>query len=158
MEFEQLKMFGLASEKIRIDKEKSKLHDTNFPTLLHTMMVEFKSYQHKLFEELKPQLIELVFTICEKVIRQKLSDPQALVATIESLLSTYPLDEEKITIFLSPSDVIALKKKEGLLPLEGVHIASDALLSKGDVRIQTQQHILHATIERQLNYLKTMCL
>lgn len=136
-----------------------------FFDLLQTMTRKVLEQKHTLLDQLKPEIIEFALAICERVIRKELTQPQAFVRLINSLLSaaTLSLEDDYIQIILSPDDFMLLEKSFDQIhydkhEIKGIRFASDSLVRRGDCRIETKSGILKYDILRELTDLQTKIL
>lgn len=130
--------------------------------LLQKLAEKVMEQKEKLLEQLKPEIIEFSLTICERVLRQELSQPQILVKLIDALLATavQHLQDEDMKLLLSPEDLVLIQahlhqihydKKE----IKRLRFLSDPQIKRGDVRIETESGMLHQTIVRSLDDLRS---
>jgi len=128
-----------------------------FLDLLQTMTRKILEQKNRLFDQLKPEIIEFALSVCERVIRKELTQPQALVRLINSLLTSIApsLKHDTIQIVLSPDDFVMLEKSFNQIhydkrEIEGVRFVSDPLMRRGNCRIETKSGLLNYDISREL--------
>ncbi len=133
--------------------DESKVH----VDLLQTMARKILEQKKHLLDQLKPEIIEFAIAVCERVIRKELTQPQALVRLINSLLAsaTPSLKNDTIRIVLSPDDFVMLEKSFHHIQydereVEGVRFVSDPLMRRGDCRVETKTGLLNYDISREL--------
>ncbi len=122
----------------------------------------FHLFEHKkgLLNLLKPEIIELSLTICEKVVRQELSAPSALAKLIDTYINA-AINEtsgEEVKVYLSCEDLVLLEKEIVTYGESRVAFLPDGKLERGDVRIETPSALLSGTIARELEDLRARLL
>lgn len=158
---EQMQMFGLSNEEIElpVKEKKPRLSEEKvIVSLLQKVTEQLLVYKKQLLQQVKPQLIDLAILLCEKVIRQQLSNPQALAKMIDSVLLAEmgSIDDEKVFVVLCPEDLILLKESHNLFDFgKKIQFISDPQLNRSDVRIETKDTMINATIIRQLQTLRS---
>ncbi len=140
---------------------RAKIENKSFITLLQSIARRLLEQKEQIFSQLKPELINLAMIICEKIIRKELSSPMTLVKLIDSELSSMSihLQEESVSIVLSPDDLILLEKHLSKIfydkrEIKKLHFVSDPHLLRGDFRIETAKSLLNCSIQRELEDLQ----
>ncbi len=149
----------------KIGYDRAMLEQEFLMVLLQKVTHKFIEQKSRFLEALKPEIIEFSLSVCEKVIRQELLQPDKLAKMIDSLLAaaTPFLQGELVKIILSPDDLVSLEKYIGKIQydqkeIKGVRFAPDPQVKRGDCRIETKQALLNCTISRELEDLKTKVL
>lgn len=133
--------------------------------LLQTVAQKLFEQKKALFEQLKPEVIELAIALSERVIRKELSQPEQMVRLINSLLqaSTTHFHHEPVQIVLSPEDLVMLEQHLAKIQYDrraivGLSFRADAWLKRGDCRIEAQSALLNYSISRELSNLQAKIL
>ncbi len=133
--------------------------------LLQRIIEKILEQKHNLCERLKPELIEFSLTVCERVIRQELSQPEKLAKMIDSLLAgaAVSLQGDLVKIVLAPDDLVLLEKHLNKIQydkreIKALRFVSDPLMRRGDCRIETKAGLLNCSISRELEDLRTKVL
>ncbi|MCC5832891.1 MAG: hypothetical protein JJU12_07610 [Chlamydiales bacterium] len=132
---------------------------------LQMMARKILELKNRLLDQLKPEIVEFTLAVCERVIRKELSQPQALVRLINSLLvsATPSLKNDTIQIVLSPDDFVILEKSFTQIQYDkreiaGIRFVADPLMRRGDCRIETKTGLLNYDISRELADLQSKVL
>lgn len=149
----------------KIGYEKSREEIKIFIDLLQTMARKILEYKHRLLDQLKPEVIEFAMTVCERLIRKELSQPEALVNLIHSLLTATKnsLKSDAIDIIVAPEDLSMLESHLSSFArlsngVEGLTFRKDPLMRRGDVRLETKAGLLNYDLARELADLQTLVL
>lgn len=133
--------------------------------VLQTLSRKLLDYKQRLLEQLKPEVVEFAISVCERIIRKELSQPEALVKLINSLLSyaASSVRHETVHLILSPEDLVVLENHLTSIHYDkrdigGVSFRADSLMKRGDCRIETSTGLLNYTISRQLGDLQSKVL
>lgn len=132
-------------------------------TLLQKMVQRILEQKERLLQQLKPEIIEFAIAICEKFLREKLSQPEKLVRLIDSLLAqSIPFFQgELVKIVLSPEDLVMLEQHlkdfhYDRREIKGLRFLSDPELRRGDFRIENKSGLLNFLLQRELEELRGM--
>ncbi|MEZ5315181.1 MAG: FliH/SctL family protein [Chlamydiales bacterium] len=141
----------------RIGYQKALDENQSFLHLLQKMAHKILEQKNHLLDLIKPEIIEFIIAICERVIRKELNDPDSLVQLINSLLnSTTPsLKNDVVHIVLSSEDFMMLDKSFDKIQydkreIKHIRFTSDPLMRQGDCRIETKTGLLNYDISREL--------
>lgn len=133
--------------------------------MLQTIASKLLEQKKHLLDHLKPELVEFSLVVCEKVIRQELSQPERLAKMIDSHLATATpfLQGDLVKIILAPDDLIVLEDYLGKIQYDKREIKSlrfvpDSSIRRGDCRIETKTGLLNCSISRQLEDLRSKVL
>jgi flagellar assembly protein FliH len=125
--------------------------------LLQTLARKLLEKKERLLDELKPEVIEFAIALCERVIRKELSQPEAMVKLINSLLNVCApqLQHEVLQVVLAPDDLVMLEEHLARIQYDtreiaGISFRADPYIRQGDCRIETQAGLLNYTISRAL--------
>lgn len=130
-------------------------------TLLKNATSLFQSYKEEMFEQAKPELIRFTLAVCEKMLRNELSNPSAFAALLEklflqakSILKVVPVD-----IVLAPEDLKMLENNMAVLDytndeLKNTNFIADSTLERGNCRLETAFGLINFDIARLLHELE----
>lgn len=120
----------------------------------------FLQAEQEVFEYIAPDFLEISIDIAKKIVKKEIEqDPQIILETILDVLRTISKDEAKVNIKVNPAQVRLTKENlpemVSSLGLEAkVSVIADDTLELGDCIIQTNNGIVDATIETQLDIIK----
>ncbi|MDF2577050.1 MAG: fliH [Chlamydiales bacterium] len=130
----------------------------------------FKNLNHKLERErfeltdkLRPDLINLATSICEKVLKRDLAQESSMVQLIDSLLLQHQrlIKEAPLTIVLPSEEATTIRNwlekqhyDSNSQLMDKVQFQPDERMIKGNCRIEFPMGIIHFDIERQLAEIK----
>jgi len=129
----------------------------NFRNLLGAFM----NAEDKVFGVVAPNIQELALEISKKVIKKEVTtDPQILLSTVMDVLKTLSKNEPKITLRVNPMQVQYIKdilpEQIRLLGMETkLTVLPDENMTEGGCIIQTNNGIVDASIEAQLEIVQT---
>lgn len=148
----------LGYERARVET-KSLLH------VLQTLSQKLLEHKHHLLEQMKPEVVEFAISVCERIIRKELSQPEALVKLINSLISyaASMIHNDAVQLILAPDDLVMLESYLASIHYDkreigGVSFRTDPLMQRGDCRLETRAALLNYTISRQLTDLQSKVL
>lgn len=125
--------------------------------LLQTITQKLIEQKTRLLDHLKPEVIEFAITVCERVIRKELSQPETMAKLIHSLITVCAphLRQETVHIILAPDDLVMLESYLAHIhhdkrQIEAIHFRGDPLVKRGDCRIEMQAGLLNYSIAREL--------
>lgn len=116
----------------------------------------FMSSEKRVFEAIAPDLIEISLEIAKKIIKHEVQiDPQIVIDTVMDIMKNIPKNEPKIVIKVNPVQSQYVKdnlpEQLTLLGVESkVSIVSDDNISEGSCIVQTNNGVVDASIEAQL--------
>ena len=128
--------------------------------ILQKLISKLLEEKKRLFEKLKPEVVELSLSISECIIRKELSRPETLIKFIQTLLQEC-IEEggcDFVRILLSPKDASLIKSYTKEDTLEGLLLSSDSSIVSGDCRIEMRSALLHHTVARELSELQAKIL
>lgn len=120
----------------------------------------FMGARKEVYEYIAPDLLEICVDIAKKIIKKELeTDPQALVNTIVDVLKTISKNEPKITIKVKPQAVQFIKDTIPNITYEygieaNINIIADPSIEEGGCVFQTNNGIVDASIDTQLEIIK----
>ncbi len=145
--------------------DRAKKEFAAFYTLLQSLADKILEHKKHLFQQLKPEIIDFAITLCERVIRQELSQPEKLVRLIDSLLTaaTTSINGDMVKIILSPEDLVLIETHRSKIQydkreIKGLRFVPDPAVRRGDYRIETKRGILNCSIARELEDLRSKVL
>ena len=120
----------------------------------------FMSAKKDVFEYIAPDILEISVDIAKKIIKKELeSDPQVLMNTIVDVLKTVSKNEPKIVIRVRPQAVSFIKDTIPNITYQygidsKINIVSDPSIEEGGCIFQTNNGIVDASIDTQLEIIK----
>lgn len=133
--------------------------------ILQTLSKKLLEHKYHLLEQLKPEVVEFAISVCERVIRRELSQPEALVKLINTLISyaSSAIHNDSVQLILAPEDLVMLESYLASIHYDKreigeVRFCTDPLMQRGDCRIETRSSLLNYTISRQLSDLQSKVL
>ena len=121
---------------------------------------EFMNAPKNVFEYIAPDILEISVDIAKKIIKKEVeSDPQVLVDTIVDVRKTVSKSEPKINIRVKPQAVQFIKDTLPNITYEygidaKVNIIADPSIEEGGCIFQTNNGIVDASIDTQLEIIK----
>lgn len=149
----------------RIGYEKAKEERELSLRLFQNIVAKILEEKRRLIDHLKPELIEFALVVSEKVIRSELSQKEKLVKLIDSYLALAlpEFQGEIVKVILHPEDLMMITEEIEHLngsakEMKGVKFLSDPLICRGDIRIETKNHLLNFILTRELDDLRSKVL
>lgn len=106
-------------------------------------------------EKVTEQLFQLAMTVTGQLIRRELhTDPGQIVAVVREAMSSLPVAERKVNIYLQPEDASLVRDALSLShdsDSQPWQIIEDPLLSRGGCKLQAGQSYIDASVETRLN-------
>ena len=143
-------------EGYRLGLENAKTDVENFKNEFQ----KFMSARKDVFEYIAPDILEISVNIAKKIIKKELNtDPQVLINTIIDVLKTVAKSESKVTIKVNPQSVQFIKDTIPIIAYEygieaKVNILADPSIENGGCIFQTNNGIVDASIDTQLEIIK----
>ena len=123
-------------------------------------IADFMNAKSEVFEYIAPDLLEISVEIAQKIIKKEVeTDPQVLINTIIDVLKTVSKNEPKINIRVRPQAVPFIKDTLPNITYEygidtKINIISDPSVDEGGCIFQTNNGIVDASIDTQLEIIK----
>lgn len=120
----------------------------------------FMNARKDVFEYIAPDILEISVDIAKTIIKKELeADPQVLVNTIVEVLRTVSKNEPKIIIKVRPQSVQFIKDTIPNITYQygidsKINIVSDPSIDEGGCVLQTNNGIVDASIDTQLEIIK----
>ena len=120
----------------------------------------FMNARKEVFEYIAPDILEICVDITKTIIKKELeSDPQVLINTILDVLRTVSKNEPKINIRIRPQSVQLIKDTIPNITYQygidsKINIISDPAIEDGGCVLQTNNGIVDASIDTQLEIIK----
>ena len=121
---------------------------------------EFLGAPKEVFEYISPDILEISVDIAKRIIKKEVqSDPQIIINTIVDVLKTASKNEPKVNIRVSPKvvtfvkDVLPNTMYENGIDTQ-VNIISDPSIEEGGCVFQTNNGIVDASIDTQIEIIK----
>ena len=127
---------------------------------LRTDIVSFMKAPKDVFEYIAPDILEISVDIAKKIIKKEVeSDPQVLINTIIDVLKTVSKNEPKINIRVRPQAVQFIKDTLPNITYQygieaKINIVSDPSIEEGGCVLQTNNGIVDASLDTQLEIIK----
>ena len=124
------------------------------------LMKEFMGAPKEVFEYIAPDILEISVDIAKKIVKQELkTDPQVLLDIILDVLKNACKNEPKVSIKVHPQIVAFLKDAMPTVTYEygiesKINILSDPSVEEGGCVFQTNNGIVDASIDTQLEIIK----
>lgn len=128
--------------------------------LFRAEIAKFMSAKKDVFEYIAPDLLEISVDIAKKIIKKEVEhDPQILIDTIIDVLKTVSKNEPKIVIRVKPQAVQFVKDTiPNIIYQYGIdskiNIVADPSIEDGGCVFQTNNGIVDASIDTQLEIIK----
>ncbi len=125
-----------------------------------TELACFMNSRNEVFEYIAPDILEISVDIAKKIIKKEVeSDPQVLINTIVDVLKTVSKSEPKINIRVKPQAVQFIKDTIPNITYQygidaKINIVSDPSIEEGGCVFQTNNGIVDASIDTQLEIIK----
>lgn len=137
--------------------EKARAELQNLIQMLNALAMGLSCKQEGIYEQMKPELIQFCFSICENLLRDSLKNPKAFIGLIERLITEAKtlFKEAPITIVLSPEDLEKFQQDLNKIvkdneDLKKLTFASDKGIEQGNCRIETSLGLINFDIKRLL--------
>lgn len=120
----------------------------------------FMNATNNVFEYVAPDILEISVNIAQKIIKKEVeSDPQVLINTIVEVLKTISKSEPKIIIRVKPQAVQFIKDTLPNITYQygidtKINIVADPSIEEGGCIFQTNNGIVDASIDTQLEIIK----
>ena len=143
-------------EGYRIGLEKAQADIDNFKKEL----TSFMNARTDVFEYIAPDILEISVNIAKTIIKKELdSDPQVLINTIVDVLKTVSKNEPKITIKVRPQSIQFIKDTLPNITYQygiesKINIIADPSIEEGGCVLQTNNGIVDASIDTQIEIIK----
>ena len=103
-------------------------------------------------QDVENDLIALVMTMTRQLVRRELkAQPEHVIGAVRAAMAVLPIGDRKLKLFLHPADVELVKTG---LSIEADNTSwqwvEDPLLTRGGVRIETDDTTVDATVEARL--------
>lgn len=125
-----------------------------------TNLIAFMNSREDVFEYIAPDILEISVDIAKKIIKKEVeSDPQVLINTIVDVLKTLSKNEPKINIKVKPQAVQFIKDTIPNITYQygidaKINIIADPSIEEGGCVFQTNNGIVDASIDTQLEIIK----
>ena len=125
-----------------------------------TELSNFMNAKKDVFEYIAPDILEISVDIAKKIIKKDIeADPQALINIITDVLKNVAKNEPKITIRVRPQSVQFIKDTLPNITYEygidsKINIVADPSIEDGGCIFQTNNGIVDASIDTQLEIIK----
>ena len=127
---------------------------------LQTELSHFMNAKRDVFEYIAPDILEISVDIAKKIIKKELAlDPQIIINTIIDVLKTVSKSEPKIILRINPQTVQFVKDTIPDITYQygiesKINIISDPSVDEGGCVLQTNNGIVDASVDTQLEIIK----
>lgn len=121
---------------------------------------QFLKAKQDVFEYIAPDILEISVDIARKIVKKEIEqDPQILLETILDVLKTMAKDETRISVKVNPAQLNTTKENMptiiSTIGLDArINIYADATIDVGGCIVETNNGIVDATINTQLEIIK----
>lgn len=121
---------------------------------------EFINAKQEIFEYIAPDILEISVDIARKIIKHEvMQKPEIILETILDVLNTISQEEAKVNIKVNPEQLSFVKENiPQLISSTGleikVHVLPDDTIEAGSCIFQTNNGIVDATVNTQLEIIK----
>lgn len=122
---------------------------------------EYLNIKDNVYEEIEKDVIELVFTICEKIINEKLeNDRETIISLVlKGLDNAHARGDIIIRVSKEDFDIVEMSKEKILAHatmIDNLEVKLDGNLKRGDCIIETSKGNVDVSVEYQLNEVKEL--
>lgn len=122
---------------------------------------EYLNIKNNVYEEIEKDVIELVFTICEKIINEKLEDDRETIISLvlKGLDNAHARGDIIIRVSKEDFDIVEMSKEKILANatmIDKLEVKLDGNLKRGDCIIETSKGNVDVSVEYQLNEVKEL--
>ncbi len=123
------------------------------------VLAAFMGAEDRIFQQIAPNILDLSLSIAEKIIKQEVKDVNVVTNMVMDTLKLLSKNEPKIIIRVNPIQVQYLKdtlpdKIQALGIETNLSVLSDDSISEGGCIIQTNNGMVDATVESQLEIVR----
>ncbi|MBR3889522.1 hypothetical protein IKJ53_03315 [bacterium] len=123
------------------------------------VLAAFMGAEDRIFQQIAPNILDLSLSIAEKIIKQEVKDVNVVTNMVMDTLKLLSKNEPKIIIRANPIQVQYLKdtlpdKIQALGIETNLSVLSDDSISEGGCIIQTNNGMVDATVESQLEIVR----
>ncbi len=128
---------------------------------LKNALTIFMGADKRVFDAIAPDIIEMSLSIAKKIIKHEVqTDPQIIIDTVMDIFKTIPKNEPKVVIKVNTVQSQYVKdnlpEKLTLLGVESkISIVPDDSISEGSCIVQTNNGIVDASLEAQLDIVQS---
>lgn len=127
---------------------------------LNSQIRNFMNATKEVYEFIAPDILEISVDIAKKIVKKEISqDPELILDTILKVLKTISKEEPKIILKVNPAQISVTKENINQLMLSAgldskINVISDETIEEGSCIVQTNNGIVDASIETQLEIIK----
>ncbi len=142
-------------------QEKNKKEIGNVLCMLKNVYTDLGNKEEKILQNMEPQILEMIMQISQKIIQQELSvNKEVLINILRSLLKKIK-DKTEITVKICSEDYKYLSGFKDVLisenpDLKKINFESASEIKRGDFIIETKTELIDASIEKQIEELRTV--
>lgn len=123
-------------------------------------LVAFFDAKNQVFDSIAPDILEISIDIARKIVKKEIAqDPNLILETITDVLKGVSKEESKVTLKVSPEDLHRVRESlPEMISNVGidarVSVFSDEAVSQGGCVLYTNNGVVDASIETQLEIIK----
>ena len=123
-------------------------------------ILDFLKAKQEVFEYIAPDILEISVDIARKIVKHEIEqNPELILESILGVLKDISKEESKISIKVSPNQVSLVKENiPNIISASGldikINVFGDETLQTGSCVVHTNNGIVDATIETQLDIIK----
>ena len=127
---------------------------------LRSKIADFISAKKEVFEYIAPDILEISVDIAQKIIKKEVTqNPQIILETILDVMNSISKEESRITVRLNPlqADLVRTELPEYISSMgveAKINVVSDDSISEGGCIINTNNGIVDASLDTQLEIIK----
>lgn len=127
---------------------------------LKNSITSFMSAPREVFEYIAPDILEISVDIARKIVKKEIEqNPEIIFSNILDVLRNVSKNESKITVYVNSQQVSMVKESIGqILSITGldakINILADDTIELGGCILKTNNGIIDATIETQIEIIK----
>lgn len=148
------------AERIYLDRQSEELETLNtmFSRTLDELQKEFQDLPNRM----APVITDIILQVARRIVGDILEDNQKAESVVSHQIQrclNQLTDQQEIRIAVSPDQYQWVNKDKVLSSLQTgaqkrIHIAQDPSLLPGECRVESEDYVLDATLERQLNNIR----
>jgi len=127
---------------------------------LRSKIADFISAKKEVFEYIAPDILEISVDIAQKIIKKEVTqNPQIIFETILDVMNSISKEESRITVRLNPlqADLVRTELPEYISSMgveAKINVVSDDSIAEGGCIINTNNGIVDASLDTQLEIIK----
>lgn len=137
-------------------REESQSELENLLDAVNTISEDLTQERENMIENSRPEMVKLVVSIAEVMIRRELKDPATFTKLVTSLLVSAQAiaKEARLDVGLSPEDHKEIQELIGEQDSTKIHFLADKSVIRGDCRIESHLGLVNFNVKRLLEDLE----